>query len=142
MVPRQISASPLLARPLVRFLLVGVLNTAIGYALFVGFILVGTSTMVAVAASTALGALFNFRSIGVIVFASRDVSLLPRFLAVYVAQCAVNSLLLAGLHIIGMGPLIAQLLLLPFLATGTYLAMRNWVFTNTVPIGDPNGAAG
>lgn len=131
--------SDLLATRFVRFVGIGVLNTLIGYALFAGFIMAGASTMIAVVASTALGALFNFGSIGVIVFSSSDITLLPRFLAVYVGQCAINSLLLAALAIIGLGPLVAQLLLLPLLASGTYLAMRRWVFQDRPLTVDPEG---
>ena len=128
MQPRAQQLRSLLARPFVRFLLVGVMNTAIGYALFAAFILAGAAPLLAVAASTALGALFNFGSIGVIVFSSKDVTLLPRFLAVYVGQCAVNSLLLGLLARVGLGPLVAQFVLLPLLALGTYWAMRTLVF--------------
>lgn len=123
----------LFAHRFIRFLAVGVMNTGIGYALFVAFILGGASTYVAVAGSTALGALFNFGSIGVIVFASKDMTLLPKFLAVYVGQCAINSALLSLLAFAGVGALLGQLLLLPLLATGTYLAMRRWVFPEPSP---------
>ena len=123
----------LFAHRFIRFLAVGVMNTGIGYALFAAFILGGASTYVAVAASTALGALFNFGSIGVLVFASKDVTLLPKFLGVYVGQCAINSALLSLLALAGLGALLGQLLLLPFLATGTYLAMRRWVFPDPLP---------
>ena len=132
----------LLAMRFVRFLGVGVLNTAIGYALFAAFVLAGAPMLAAVAASTALGALFNFGSIGVLVFASKDMTLLPRFLAVYVGQCAVNALLLAGLARLGLGPLLAQLLLLPLLASGTYLTMRHWVFPDRAALPSPDGTAG
>ena len=118
----------LFAHRFIRFLGVGVMNTLIGYALFAAFIYGGASPLTAIIASTAIGALFNFGSIGVIVFASKDMTLLPRFLAVYVGQCAVNLVLLAGLAKAGLGPLLAQFLLLPLMATGTYLAMRHWVF--------------
>ena len=85
----------------------------------------------AMAMATALGAAFNFGSIGIIVFRNADVMLLPRFLSVYVAQCAINTALLHGLEGIGLRPLLAQFLLLPLLASGTYLAMKNWVFAET-----------
>lgn len=122
------SLRALLSHTFIRFLCVGVMNTGIGYALFAAFILCGAAPIIAVIAATALGALFNFGSIGVIVFASKDMTLLPRFLAVYIGQCAVNSLLLGMLARVGLGPLVGQLLLLPLLASGTYWAMRHWVF--------------
>lgn len=111
-----------------RFLAVGVGNTLVGYALYAAFLAAGASIVIAVVAATALGALFNFGSIGVIVFRNADPLLLPRFLAVYVAQCAVNSAALWLLGGLGLGPYLAQFILLPFLATGTFLAMRSWVF--------------
>jgi putative flippase GtrA len=111
-----------------RFLIVGVGNTLVGYALFAALLTLGASPLVAVAGSTALGALFNFASIGIIVFRNADPLLLPRFLGVYVGQCAVNALALSALARLGLTPLLAQFVLLPFLATGTFLAMRHWVF--------------
>lgn len=111
-----------------RFLAIGVVNTLVGYALYVAFLAAGATMWVAVMASTALGALFNFGSIGIVVFRNADPLLLPRFLGVYVAQCAVNSAALWLLGRLGLGPYLAQFLLLPMLATGTYLAMRHWVF--------------
>jgi putative flippase GtrA len=118
----------LLTPRFLRFLAVGVLNTGVGYALFAAIILYGSDEVVAAAGSTALGALFNFQSIGGLVFRQRALGLLPRFLGVYVGQCGANILMLAGLGSIGVGPLLGQFLLLPFLATGTYLAMQSFVF--------------
>jgi putative flippase GtrA len=136
------SLRALVAVPFVRFLGVGVFNTALGYALFAAFVLIGAPTLMAVMASTALGALFNFGSIGVIVFASKDMTLLPRFLAVYVGQCAINALLLIGLAMLRLEPLLAQLLLLPLLASGTYLAMRHCVFPDRAQSPGPDHSAG
>ena len=120
--------SSLFSPRFLRFLVVGVLNTGVGYALFAVMILGGSGPFAAAAGATALGALFNFQSIGGLVFRRRELRLLPRFLAVYVGQCGANIVMLAALGGIGLGPLLAQFLLLPFLATGTYLAMQSFVF--------------
>ncbi|MCW0199754.1 GtrA family protein [Sphingopyxis sp.] len=113
-----------------RFLAVGVVNTLVGYLLFAALIALGAPPLSGVMASTALGALFNFGSIGHLVFRNTDVALLPRFLGVYAGQCAVNSGLLMMLGVLGLGSLLAQLLLIPWLAVGTYLAMRHFVYRN------------
>lgn len=112
----------------IRFLLVGVVNTAFGYILFAAFVLGGAPRFWAVLGMTALGAIFNFRSIGHLVFARSDVTLLPRFLGVYAGQCVVNTIALAELSEIGFSPLIGQAILVPFLAAGVYLAMQTLVF--------------
>ncbi|MCU0729409.1 MAG: GtrA family protein [Sphingopyxis sp.] len=118
----------LLSYPSIRFVLVGVGNTALGYALFALILLAGAPPLLAIVAATALGAMFNFFSIGLIVFRNADPMLLPRFLAVYAAQCLINAGALDALARFGAPPLLAQFLLLPLLATGTYLAMKHWVF--------------
>ncbi|MBA4747240.1 MAG: GtrA family protein [Sphingopyxis sp.] len=111
-----------------RFLLVGIVNTGVGYLLFAAMLLASLSALAAAAAATALGALFNFGSIGIVVFRQADPGLLPRFLGVYIVQYGVNAAGLMLLSHFGYGPLMAQALLVPLLAVGTYVAMRRWVF--------------
>ncbi len=119
-----------------RFLAVGVVNTLVGYLLFAAFIALGAPPLSAAMASTALGALFNFGSIGHLVFRNADVALLPRFLGVYAGQYAVNGGLLTGLGAMGIAPLLAQLLSIPWLAVGTYFAMRHFVYRNVPDAAD------
>lgn len=116
-----------------RFILVGVLNTAFGYLLFAIFILAGAPKFWAVVGMTALGALFNFRSIGHLVFARSELGLLPRFLGVYAGQCVINSVALELLARAGFTPLVGQAILVPFLAAGVYFAMQTLVFRELEP---------
>ena len=90
--------------------------------------LAGLSPAAAVIAATILGALFNFQSIGRLVFGQSGRRLLPRFLAVYSGQCALNILALRALATAGLPPLVAEALVLPPLAVLTYLAMRRFVY--------------
>lgn len=115
-------------RRFVRFLLVGVLNTAVGYAVFALLILLGSSPAPAVIGSTIAGALFNFQSISRIVFQSRESGLLPRFLLVYTGQCGLNIALLRLAGAAGFTPLVAGAIILPLMAVLTYFAMRHFVF--------------
>lgn len=110
------------------FLAVGGLNTLVGYGLFAGFILLGAGSFPALAGATILGVLFNFKSIGRLVFQSGEARLLPRFVAVYAAQFVLNLGGLSALERAGLAPLLAQLVLLPVLAVGSFLAMRRFVF--------------
>lgn len=118
------------ARRFAAFLLVGGLNTLFGYAMFAGLMLIGVGLEGATIGATLLGVLFNFRSIGRIVFGSRDGRLLPRFALVYAAQAAINLGLLRLAGAWGVGPLVAEAFILPPLAVATYLAMRRFVFTD------------
>ena len=77
-------------RQLISFLLVGILNTAFGYGLFALFIYLGLYYPLAVLFSTILGVLFNFKTIGKLVFGSSDNGLILRFALVYVITYLLN----------------------------------------------------
>jgi putative flippase GtrA len=112
----------------VRFLLVGGLNTAVGYSIFAAFILLGASSTLALIGATVLGILFNFASTGRVVFGTGNVRLLPRFVLAYGAQFLLNWVALQALERAGLSPLLAQLLLLAPLAIITFLMMKTLVF--------------
>jgi len=111
-----------------RFVAVGGLNTAFGYASYAGFVLVGSPLWLAVGGSTLLAFLFNFFSYGGLVFGSTSRRLLPRFLLFYLALGSLNFVLLCVLGGLGFGPLVAQAVLLPVLAGCGYLGLRGFVF--------------
>ncbi len=113
---------------LVKFSAVGVLNTLVGYAVFAALLWITASPLGSLAGATVLGMLFNFKSIGRLVFQNRDSRLLPRFLAVYAGQFAINAASLHGLVVTGFSPFIAQLVILPPLALATFVVMRRLVF--------------
>jgi putative flippase GtrA len=118
------------ARRFVRFLVVGVLNTAVGYAIFALFTLAGLGLVPSTVGATVIGALFNFKSIGQLVFGASGAKLLPRFLAVYVLQCAANIAALRSFASVGVPVLYAEAIILPVLAVAGFLLMRLWVFRN------------
>lgn len=72
-----------LDRPLVRFLLVGGLNTGVGYGIFATLLYVNLSYPLALLLSTICGVLFNFKTIGALVFRNKDHSLIFKFVMVY-----------------------------------------------------------
>jgi putative flippase GtrA len=111
-----------------RFLAVGGLNTAFGYACYACFVLLGAPLWLAVAGSTLLGLSFNFFSYGGLVFGRTSYLLLPRFLIFYLGITFFNFVLLRVLTQLGIGPLLAQALLLPVLAAGGFIVMRRFVY--------------
>lgn len=115
-------------RRVLRFLAAGLVNTAFGYAAYASLVLLGAPLALAVAGGTVLGFLFNFVSYGGFVFGSTSWRLLPRFLLFYLLLGSLNFALLRALGWAGVGPLLAQALLLPVLAACGYLGMRGFVF--------------
>lgn len=72
------------------FLMVGVLNTIFGYSVFALFIFLGMHYGLAVFLATCVGVLFNFKTIGSIVFKSKNSNCIWRFISVYIICYGVN----------------------------------------------------
>lgn len=81
----------------VRFLIVGVINTIFGYSVFSLFVFLGVHYALALLMATILGILFNFKTIGILVFAKKENNLIWRFFLVYTFVYGVNVL---GLHLL------------------------------------------
>jgi putative flippase GtrA len=117
-------------RRLRRFVLVGILNAAFGYAIYSVFILVSLPPWLALLIATCLGIAFNFLTFGRLVFKSIAGRLAPRFALTYSGMYAVNLFVLKSLILIGLHPLVAQALSLPIIVPCTYFALRLLVFRN------------
>ena len=120
--------SPEAAR-FIRFVAAGAVNTGFGYASYAALVLTGMPLWLAVTGSTTMAILFNFYSYGGLVFGNTSARVMPRFLVFYAALGLVNFGLLHLLTGLGLGPLLAQALLLPVLAVLGFAGMRLFVFT-------------
>lgn len=117
----------------VRFVLVGVLNTMVGYGLFALFIFIGLHYSLAVFFSTVLGVLFNFKSIGRLVFNVDDNERIYRFIGVYVLLYLLNVFGLWGLAYIGLENMYAAgAILLTPLAVISFVLNKNFIFNQEV----------
>ncbi|MCP1835477.1 putative flippase GtrA [Bradyrhizobium sp. USDA 4532] len=112
----------------IKFVLVGMVNTAFGYALFALFYLLLGCHRLAITLATACGVLFSFHSTGRLVFRNRRLSAILRFVAGHTAVWLVNILLLDELTALAISPLAAQILALPFLALLSFVINRFLVF--------------
>lgn len=112
----------------VKFLLVGVLNTLFGYAMFALFIYLGFHYTIASLFSTILGIMFNFQTIGKMVFGNKRQQLLFKFTGVYAVIYGLNVL---GLHLFELRNInnyIAAAILAFPLAILSYMLNKNMVF--------------
>jgi putative flippase GtrA len=87
---------------LARFLMVGLLNSLVGYSLFAGFLYAGLHYTAALFFATVMGVLFNFKSTGKMVFKSHNNQLIFRFVAVYLVCFGVNVAWLKLVTILGL----------------------------------------
>jgi putative flippase GtrA len=112
----------------VRFVGVGLLNTAFGYLVFGIAIVLGLLPEIALLLATCLGVIFNFYTTGRFVFGARRTECLPRFIIAYVVIYGVNTVALRALINAGISALYSQLLLMPFVVVLTFLIMKFFVF--------------
>lgn len=113
---------------LVRFLVVGLLNTIFGYALYLVGIFLGAAPGVALAVATIIGAVFNYFSTGSLVFANSGVRRLPLFLAAYLVIYLGNVAALHALISAGSSASLAQGILLPLVAASSFIIFKFLIF--------------
>jgi putative flippase GtrA len=83
---------------IVRFFLVSGLNTVFGYGLFALLVLIGLHYTIAGLVATVLGVLFNFKSIGLLVFKTNRNVVVFKFIGVYGINYVISILLLTVLE--------------------------------------------
>jgi putative flippase GtrA len=115
-------------RQLVRFVLIGVLNTAFGFAIYAIATFGGLSPALALACSLVCGVVFNFFTTGRLVFGRRAASTFPKFVAAYIAVYVVNLVLLSWIISLGFDQLVAQAIALPPTVAFTFVLMKFAVF--------------
>jgi putative flippase GtrA len=111
-----------------RFILVGLLNTLFGYGLFCAALTATGAATLSLAVATVAGVLFNYRSIGSLVFGETGSQRLWRFIGVYALLFVLNALALTILQGLGARPAFAQAGLLPLMAAASFVLNRRFVF--------------
>ncbi len=112
----------------VKFLLVGVLNTLFGYAVFALFVYLGFHYSLASLLSTILGVLFNFRTTGRLVFDNRNNFLLWRFAMAYTVVYGCNVGLLRMMDGYSVNMYVAGAVVVFPLALLSYFLNKRFVF--------------
>ena len=110
-----------------RFVVVGCINTAVGYGLYAFCIWLGANYLAAIAVSTIGGVIFNYGTTGAIVFARRDGSFV-RFIACYVVVFAVSVLLIKFQNALGVNPYLSGLIAAFPAALISFILLRTYVF--------------
>lgn len=111
-----------------RFLVVGVLNTIFGYGLFGLLILLKLNFKYAILISTLVGVVFNFFTIGNIVFNKNKLSLIFKFLFVYTIVYFINITLMKYLLSREINIYFSQIICLPFIVIASFLMNKYFVF--------------
>jgi len=134
---RSLGARPDLWR-FVKFLGVGVLNTAFGFAAYALLLSFGLTAQPALAASYVLGVLWNYATHARLVFHARGLGRLPPYAAAYTLLYGLNALALAGLLRAGLPALGAQAALVLPMAMLAFVLISA-VLTGALPFRRPPG---
>ena len=120
---------------LIKFGLVGVLNTVFGYLVYAVLVLLGLTPGLALAAAYVIGVAWNYMTHAKLVFRARAGQGIVGYVAVYVALFLANWALLRIAIGAGIAPLLAQAGLALFFAGVSFFAI-SWVLTGTLPFAE------
>ena len=115
---------------LIRYLLVGVINTVFGYSMFALLAYLGLHYTMAVFLSTVIGVLFNFKTVGRFVFKRSDWRLIWRFIGVYGCLYLINIGCIFVLMRYIDNVYTANALALIFIASLGFVLNRSFVYAN------------
>ena len=118
---------------LIRFLLVGIINSAVGYGLFALFIYLGLHYSFAAFVATILSICFNFLSTGKLVFKQSGKAQAVRFALVYIFLYGLNVVFLTLLLKTGITEYVGGFLLIPVMAGLAYVLHARFTFRNPQP---------
>lgn len=112
----------------VRFVLVGVLNTAVSYLIYTAFLFVGLGYQLANFLALVVGILFSFKTQGHLVFNNPDNRLLGRFVMSWVLIYLCTIAFIGQMIGLGIDAYAAGALALPVSVALSYLAQMYFVF--------------
>ncbi len=112
----------------VKFLFVGLLNTAFGYVMYALFTRLGLPDFLAVLFSTIIGVMFNFKTTGALVFKNQSNRLILRFFGVYAVYYVIDIICLRLIHHWIPNAYLSQFILVFPLALVSYTLLRIFVF--------------
>lgn len=113
-----------------RFLSIGILNTAFGYAVYAILLIVNVPYLTALFISTVAGVIFNYFTFGRLVFHGQGGRyVFVKFIITYVLVYAANAVLLDVLtKKFLFSPYVGQVICIPLSVLLSWLLMNKWVF--------------
>ncbi|MCB2096842.1 MAG: GtrA family protein [Parvularculaceae bacterium] len=106
-----------------RFVAVGLINTAFGYAVYALLVLAGLGAQAALICSFSIGVLWNYFTTARFVFEVSGYDRLPAYAGCYIVIYLLNAAALRAALIAGVHPLAAQAILLPAAAILSFVLL-------------------
>ena len=112
----------------IKFIIVGVINTLFGYSIYALFILLNFHYSIAALLANIIGVLFNFKTIGKIVFKNYDNALIFKFIGVYIVTYFLNVGFLKILDMFMVDMFLAGAVLVLPMAVISFILNKKFVF--------------
>ena len=112
----------------IRFILAGLLNTAVGYLIYAVGVLAGLRPDIALIGSFAFALIFNYLTHARLVFRRSGAAIFIRFAVANAVIYFINLFVLRAILSFGAGPLVAQAIALPFVVLCTFAIFKLAVF--------------
>jgi|SRR6218665_57505 len=113
---------------LLRFLMVGVLNTGFSYSIYAFGVYLGAPLAVANLIACLVGIFFSFRTQGALVFRGADDASFYRFFGIWLFLYGFNTLLIYAFVNLGLDAYTAGLLALPCVVALNFVLQKTFVF--------------
>ena len=115
-----------------KFISVGIINTIVGYSVYALFIMLNIPYLTSLFLATIIGVVFNYFSIGRLVFKSEGGSItFVKFVVTYGIIYLVNAVALRTLiTIFKVGAYVGQVLCVPISVFLSWILMNYWVYKN------------
>ena len=117
-----------LSSKVMRFLLVGGLNTAVAYAAYALFLFTGLTYASANFLALIVGIVIGFKTQGILVFRNSDNRLFVRFVAFWAVMYLLNIGLIAQLMSLGLNAYAAGAVAFPLIAPLSFVVQNSFVF--------------
>ena len=117
---------------IIRFILVGIINTIFGYFCYAFFVFIGIHYTIAVFFVTILGVIFNFKTFGKFVFKIEKNILFYKFIVVYLVIFFINILAIKVFTFIGYDLYVSGVFSIIIVAFCSYIFNKYIVFNKGV----------
>jgi len=117
-----------LKKQVISFILVGILNTIVGYSLYAFFIFLGFNYLLSVLFATILGIIFNFKTIGKLVFNNSNKKLFFKFIITYIIVFFINVFFIKIFRSYGLNDYLAGFLAILPCAIISFMLNKYYVF--------------
>lgn len=128
----RLSEEKIISLKQARFLFVGLINTIVGYSIYALLIFLNVPYLTALFGATLTGVVFNYFSIGLMVFKSQGgLTVFVKFFLAYGIVYFVNAIGLKVLIVyFQIGPYLGQFICVPISVILSWILMNYWVYKN------------